>query len=163
MYSTVLIGRIWRLVLIIYHTNIRLFIVNVEVNFSKSSNQHRLVLNQNQSDSTCSYCCSVTNSCPTLCDPMDCSLPYSFVRGVFQARILEWIAISFSRGSCWPRNQTWVSCTAGRFFTNWLPFPSQGDLPDPGIKPTSLAFPALAGRFFYPCASSCICTIFTAR
>ena len=44
----------------------------------------------------------VTQSCPTLCDPMDCSLPGSFVRGIFQARILEWIAISFSRGSSWP-------------------------------------------------------------
>ena len=41
----------------------------------------------------------VTQSCPTLCDPMDCSLPGSSVHGIFQARILEWVAISFSRGS----------------------------------------------------------------
>ena len=41
------------------------------------------------------------------------------VHEIFQARILEWVAISFSRGSSQPRNQTWVSCTAGRFFTNW--------------------------------------------
>ena len=53
------------------------------------------------------------------CDPMDCSLPGSSVHGIFQARMLEWIAISFFRGSSQPRNRTWVSCIAGRFFTNW--------------------------------------------
>jgi len=46
---------------------------------------------------------------------MDCSLPGSFVHGILQARILEWVAISFSRGSFQPRNQTQVSCIAGRF------------------------------------------------
>ena len=60
-----------------------------------------------------------TKSCPTLCDPMDCSPPACSVHGIFQARILEWIAISFSRGSSQPRNRTQVSCIAGRFFTNW--------------------------------------------
>ena len=50
---------------------------------------------------------------------MDCSPPGSSVHGIFQARILEWIAISFSRGSSWPRNWTQVSCIAGRFFTDW--------------------------------------------
>ena len=50
---------------------------------------------------------------------MDCSLPGSSVHGIVQGRILEWVAISFSSGSSWPRNQTWVSCIAGRFFTNW--------------------------------------------
>ena len=50
---------------------------------------------------------------------MDCSPPRSSVHGIFQARILEWVAISFSRGSSQPRGRTWVSCTAGRFFTNW--------------------------------------------
>ena len=61
----------------------------------------------------------VTQSCPTLCDPMDCSPPGSSVHGIFQARILEWVAISFSRGSSQPRDGTQVSCTAGRFFTDW--------------------------------------------
>ena len=61
----------------------------------------------------------VTESCPTLCDPMDCSPPGSSIRGIFQARILEWVAISFSRRSSQPRNQTRVSCISGRFFTNW--------------------------------------------
>ena len=59
----------------------------------------------------------VTQSCPTLCDPMDCSLPGSSVHGFLQARILEWVAIPFSRESSQSRNQTQVSCTAGRFFT----------------------------------------------
>ena len=50
---------------------------------------------------------------------MDCSLPSSSVHRIFQARILKWVAISFSRGYSWSRDWTWVSCTAGRFFTNW--------------------------------------------
>ena len=58
----------------------------------------------------------VTQSCPTLCDPMDCSLPHSSIRGIFQARVLEWVAISFSRGSSWPRDWTQVSCIVGRRF-----------------------------------------------
>ena len=53
-----------------------------------------------------------------LCDPMDCSLSGSSVH-VLQARILEWIAISFSRDSSQPMDQTQVSCIAGRFFTIW--------------------------------------------
>ena len=48
-------------------------------------------------------------SCPTLCDPMECSLPGSSVRGILQARILEWVTISFSRGTSQPRDQTHVS------------------------------------------------------
>ena len=59
----------------------------------------------------------VTQSCPTLCDPVDCSLPGSSVHGILQTRILEWIAISFSRGSSRPRDWTWVSHIAGRCFT----------------------------------------------
>ena len=56
---------------------------------------------------------------PTLCDPMDCSLPGSSIHGILQARVLEWVAISFSRGSSWPRDRTQVSCIAGRRFTLW--------------------------------------------
>ena len=59
-------------------------------------------------------------SCPALCDPMDCNPPGSSVHGIFQARILEWVA---------------------------MPSPP-GDLPDLGIKPVSLASPALVGGFF---------------
>ena len=53
------------------------------------------------------------------CDPMDYSLPGSSVHGTLQTRILEWVAILFSRGSSWPRDQTLVSCIADRFFTIW--------------------------------------------
>ena len=53
------------------------------------------------------------------CDPKDCSLPDSSVHGIFQARILEWVAIPLSRGSSQPRDWTRVSCTAGGFFTIW--------------------------------------------
>ena len=61
----------------------------------------------------------VAQSCLTLCNPMDCSLPGSSIHGIFQARILEWVAISFSRRSSWPRDWTRVSCIVGRRFTIW--------------------------------------------
>ena len=60
-------------------------------------------------------------SCLTLCDPVDYSPPGSSVHGILQARILEWVAMSSSRGSSWLRDQTCVSCgfcIAGRFFTS---------------------------------------------
>ena len=57
----------------------------------------------------CACACSVTQSCLTLCDPMDCSLPGSSVHGIFQAGILECLAISFSRGSSQCRDRTCVS------------------------------------------------------
>ena len=65
---------------------------------------------------------------------MDCSLPCSSIRGIFQARILEWVAISFSRGSSQPRDQTQVSCTAGRFFTVWASY--LNDLPHRNVMIT---------------------------
>ena len=130
-----------------------------------------------------------------LYDPVDCRPPGSSVHGILQARILEWVAISFSRGSSWLRDWTQVSHIAGRRFNLWatrevrslgltymcayahscltlsdstdcsspgslstefsrqeywsgLPFPTPGDLPDPGIEPSSLPSPAMAGRFF---------------
>ena len=63
---------------------------------------------------------------------MDCSPPGSFVHEIFQARILEWVAISFSRGSSWPRNRAQVSCIAGRFFPNWATREAQGG--EPGLN-----------------------------
>ena len=59
---------------------------------------------------TDSWYVKFTQSCPTLCDTMDC--------GILQARILEWIAVPFSRGSSQPRDRTQVSLIAGRFFTS---------------------------------------------
>ena len=61
----------------------------------------------------------VAQSCLTLCYLMDCSLPGSSVHRIFQARVLNWVAISFSRGSSRPRDQTWVSLIVGRRFTVW--------------------------------------------
>ena len=75
--------------------------------FSKESSQPR---DGTQSES------EVAQSCPTLCDPVDCSLPGSSIHGILQARILEWVAISFSRGSSQPRDRTQVSHIAGRRF-----------------------------------------------
>ena len=61
----------------------------------------------------------VTQWCPTLCSPMDCSPQGSSLHGIFRARILVWIAIPFSSRSSKPRNITQISCSAGRFFTIW--------------------------------------------
>ena len=61
------------------------------------------------------YSCSVVSN---FCDPMDCGPPGSPVHGILQARIVEKVAIPFSRSSQ-PRDQTWISCAAGRFFTVW--------------------------------------------
>ena len=58
-------------------------------------------------------------SCLTLREPVDCSLVDSSVHAILQARILEWVAIPSSRGSSWPRNRTWMSHIACRFFTIW--------------------------------------------
>ena len=73
----------------------------------------------------------VAQSCPTLCNPMECSLPVSSVHGIFQTRILEWVAISFSRGSSQPRHWTLVSCIASRLFTIWATreAPKEGGAP----------------------------------
>ena len=126
--------------------------------------------------------CEVAQSCLPFCDPVDWSPPGSSVHGILQARILEWVAVSFSRISSRPRDQTQVSCNAGRRFNLWatreakvkllscvrlfaapwtvayqapismafsrqeywsgLPFPSPGNLPDPGIEPRSPAMQA---------------------
>ena len=66
---------------------------------------------------TMEYCVLVAQSCPTLCDPTYCDLPGSSVHGILQPRILEWVAISFSRRSSRPRDQNRVSCIVGRHFT----------------------------------------------
>ena len=60
----------------------------------------------------------VAHSCPTLCDPVDCSLPGSSVHRILQARILEWVAISFSRRASWPRD--WILVSA--MWADALPF-----------------------------------------
>ena len=70
--------------------------------------------------SHCSFVQLVIQSCLTLHDPLDCSLPGSSVHGILQARTLEWVAISSPRRSFQPRDWTQVSCITGRFFTFWV-------------------------------------------
>ena len=67
-------------------------------------------------------CAKLLQSCPTLCNPVDCSPPGSFVHRILQARILDWVAIPSFRGSSQPRDRvqvSYVSCIAGRFFIRW--------------------------------------------
>ena len=65
------------------------------------------------------YFCLFAKACPTLYYPMDCSLPGSTVHGISQARILEWVAISSSRGSSQPRDQSYVSCIGRKILYHW--------------------------------------------
>ena len=99
---------------------------------------------------TC-VCVKVTQSCPTLYNPVDCNLPGFSIHGILQARILEWVAIPFSRGSSQFRDWTQVSHIAGKFFTKFdtreaqeywsgLPIPSPVEFPNPEIEPGSPAF-----------------------
>jgi len=95
---------------------------------------------------------SVSQSCPTLCDPMDCSSPGSSIRGILQAGILEWVAMPSSRGPSQPRGQTRVfpHCRQILYHVNHQGSPkntrlgcqSLGDLPNPGIEPGSPALQA---------------------
>ena len=85
---------------------------------------------------------SVAQLCPTVWDPMDCSPLDSSVHGILQARILEWVTISFSGGSSWPRDWTWVSCIGGRFFTVWVTCnPGGSDCKSPGRTPSCSLIP----------------------
>ena len=104
-------------------------------------------------------CVKVSQSYPSLCDPMDYT-----VHGILQARILEWVAFPFSRGSSQPRDQSLDSHTVDRFFTSWATrevqeywsrqrIPSPVDLPDPGIELASAVQvdslpPELSGKGF---------------
>ena len=83
-------------------------ILSVSMNLTTLGTSHRCI------------CAKSLQSCPILCNPKDYSPPGSSVHGTLQAIILEWVAISFSKGSSRPRDQTYVSCgscIAGRFFT----------------------------------------------
>ena len=78
---------------------------------------------------------------------MDCSPSSSSVHGISQARILEWVAISFSRGSSQPRDWTQVSCIAGRFFTAWSTWEAAFN--------TSLLLPKVESLFWLPWFLNC--------
>ena len=88
-------------------------------------------------------------TCLNLFDPMDCNPPGSSVHGILQARILEWVAIPFSRGSSQPRDWTQVSCIAGRFFTVWAawkPFEPQPHVKQYMARNKSVILPALSSN-----------------
>ena len=81
---------------------------NIQTSNQLSSKNLISIYSENESEAT--------QLCPTLCDAMDCSPPGFSIHGIFQARVLEWVAISFSGASSWPRDQTRVSHIAGRHF-----------------------------------------------
>ena len=81
-------------------------------------------------------CCGlVTKSCPTLCNPMDCSPPSSSVHGIFQARTLEWVTSSYSRVSFWFKDQTHISLCLLCWQTDYLPLYHLGS-PRETVQPT---------------------------
>ena len=89
------------------------------INFFSSHFLCPYMYNMNQwRDSVC--CCLVAKSCPTLCDPMDCSPPGLSVHGIFQARILGWVVFSFSRGSSQPRDQNHIPWIGRWFLYLWV-------------------------------------------
>ena len=79
--------------------------------------EHRRHMFSNSCPTCC--CCLVTKSCPALCDPIDCSPPSPSVHGISWIRILEWIALPFSRGSYWPRDWACISCIGRRILFCW--------------------------------------------
>ena len=87
--------------------------------FGKEISQFLKSIFLQSKNSVDSYWSEVAQSCPTLWDPVDCSPPGSSIHGILQARILEWVAISFSRGSSQPRDRIQVSCIASRRFNLW--------------------------------------------
>ena len=81
-------------------------------NYNDWPGKFKLVGEENRSSREYMCACSVAQSCPTPCDPMDCSPPGSSVHGISQARILEWV-------DSWPRDQTQVSCIGRRILYHW--------------------------------------------
>ena len=91
----------------------------VVVNFTRSRTILRSVMYLHVQKLIGESWSEVAQSCPTLCDTMDCSLPGSSAHGIFQATALEWSAISFAKGSSQPRDRTRVSRIVDRRFTLW--------------------------------------------
>ena len=100
----------------------------------------------------------VAKSCLTLWDPMDCSLPGSSVHGILQKRILEWVAVPFSRASSQLMDWNQVSCIAGRFFTIWATREAQVPTYQPSnseLSKTWMCIPATSGvSVIAACSSS---------
>ena len=89
-------------------------------------------LSLGQMSKLCPVC---AQSCSPLCDPMDCSPPGSSVHGIFQARILEWLAISSSRGSSWLRDWTNISCIGRQVLYHWATWEAQECVYEALLKP----------------------------
>ena len=100
---------------------------NVKIILAHRPHENRLLDAFGSWPASC-CCCSADKWYLTLCNPRDWSLPGSSVHGISQARILEWVAITFSRGSSQHRDQTWVCHFAGRFFTIWATREAYGRL-----------------------------------
>ena len=100
----------WRCLLFFFQNQTKQEKGNNISKLTTESSKHKHILQKHLNVS------SGAQSCLTLCDPMDCSPPTSSVHGILQARILEWVAISFSMGYSWPRDQPQVSCIMSRFF-----------------------------------------------
>ena len=108
------------------------------------------------------YCCPVAKSCLTLCDPTDCSRSGSSVHGISQARILEWVAISFSRGSFWPRDWICVSCIGMGILYHW----ATREAPRENVLCLKLSPYWITERYFYiflHSASSYFCYTYITR
>ena len=93
-------------------------LTQLSMHYSQAIRRDKVILHKAMISRGKSECQSlVLTPCLTLFDPMNCSPPGSSVHEMFQARILEWVVIPFSRGSSQPRDRTWASCIASRFFT----------------------------------------------
>ena len=95
------------------------YLVFIEVSLHRCDWLDRFFFHSQETRFVSQYSSEVTLSCPTLCNPMDWSLPGFSIHGIFQARVLEWVAISFSRKSSQPRDWTQVSRIVSRRFTVW--------------------------------------------
>ena len=96
-------------------------------------------------------CATSLQSCLTLCDPINQSLPGSFVHGILQARILEWVAISCSKGSSWLRNRTHCLLCLLHWQAGSFPLPPPGKPVSAPLKPSQCGFISLSlviGDFF---------------
>ena len=95
----------------------KMIIQNIFVNLLNKFYHHKFMI-----VTVPGLCCLVAKSCLTFCDPVDCSPPGSSVHEISQARILEWVAISFSRGSSWPRvrpHVSRISCFVRQVLYHW--------------------------------------------
>ena len=135
-------SNIYKAISVTHHTNKKInkthmiISIDVEKAFNKIQHTYRWPISTWKDAQHCYY----NYNSVRLCDPMHCSLPGSSVHGNFQAIVLEWIAISFSRGSSQPRDQTRVSCIVDRSFTVWATREIQGRPVDGSVDGNKIDF-----------------------